>query len=218
MALFGAAPVAGQGLTVSAVGGLAYEPGGSGAALAGALAAAGYDDFFRGACAGGTCPNATQYPFYHNTGLDLAAFAGVRIHPPGPFSLEALVSNGQRGHAEGYDQETRRHLLVAYASFILSAGLGVHLGPLRLEAGPALNRIGWEVTRNSASTVERSTVTLGGMAAVSGELRVGDALVSLRAGLRRFRPADLRTRAQVPLEPDYRSLIVGLTVTGWTDR
>lgn len=211
-----AAPLSAQG-GFTLVGGVAYEPGGPGPALVDGMRAAGFDDIRPGVCYGTNCPYAVETPFYYNAGIDLAAFGGFRYRAPGPFSVETLISNGQRGHAEGYDSGGRGHLLVSYASFILSTTVALHVGPIRLEAGPAVNRTGWAATRNHSRTIEGKTVTLGGTAAVSGEVRVGELLLSFKSGLRQFPAVDLRDPVWLALDVDYYSVLVGVTVTGWTD-
>lgn len=204
-----------QDTRLTLVGGLGYEPGGPGPALVDALEAAGMDDVRYGACLQTVCPNGVQHPFYSNAGIDLVAFAGLRYRFRAPFSIEARISNGQRGHAEGYDETAKRHLLVSYVAFVFSGTAALHLGPLRLEAGPALNRTAWTATRNSVNETQGRTWTLGGVAAVGGELRAGDALISFKAGVRQFPGADLLEPVSVPLQVDYDSILIGLTVTRW---
>lgn len=212
-ALCFAVPARGQeprGLTF--VIGLGYEEGGPGPALTDALAEADLADVKPERCVLTTCVDAVEHPVHFSEGLNLAAFFGGRYRFDAPLSLELLASNGQRGHAEGYNDETKEDLVVAYASFLLSATLGVHVGPVRLETGPVLKQTYWNVTRSGRDLGRRGIPAFGALLGASGSVRVADVFLSVRAGLRRFPTTDLRSRFNVPIEADYRSFLVGVTV------
>lgn len=198
-----------SGLTF--VGGVGYEEGGPGPSLVESLAAAGLADVKEGRCFLTTCIADVEHPFYYNEGLNMTAFIGGRYRFNAPISIELLFSNGQRGHAEGFSDETNQTLVVAYASFMATTTAGLHLGPFRLEAGPILNQIFWDVTRDSRTLSEESTSVMGLLFGASGSVRVSDVYLSLRAGVRRFPTVDL-THLRVPLEARYRSFYVGFTV------
>ena len=194
------------------VGGLAYESGGPGPSLVDALAAADLGDDKPGRCYAITCVSSTEYPFYFNDGLNVSAVAGTRYRFDAPFSVELLLSNGQRGHAEGYNDQDKQTLLVAYASFMLTATAGVHVGPLRLSAGPVVNNVIWDVKRNTQDIGKQGIPTVGVTLGAGGSIRIRDVLVSLRAGARRFPTTDLHPTFNVPLQADYRSFFVGIAV------
>lgn len=208
-----AAPAGAQGSRgLSFVGGLAYETGGPGPSLVDALTEVDLADDKPGRCYGVTCVSSTEYPFYFDDGLNISAFAGARYRFGAPFSMELLLSNGQRGHAEGYNDQDKRTLLVAYASFMLTATAGVHLGPVRLSAGPVVNNVIWDVKRNTQDIGKQGIPVVGLTLGASGSIRIRDVLVSLRAGARRFPTTDLQPTFNVPLQADYRSFFVGIAV------
>ncbi|MDX1675034.1 MAG: hypothetical protein R3314_09590 [Longimicrobiales bacterium] len=207
-----AAPAAGQGSHgLTFVAGVGYERGGPGPSLVESLEAADLGDTRPERCYVQTCVEAVEHPFYFDDGLNVVAFIGARYRFPAPFSLELIGSNGQRGHAEGFNMDTKETLIVSYASFMLTATGGVHLGPLRLEAGPVLNQILWETTRNSDKLREQGKPVFGTVVGASGSIRISEVYLSLRAGVRQFPTIDLRDLG-VPLEAEYSSFYVGVTV------
>lgn len=209
-----AAPAAGQELRgLTFVGGVGYEWGGPGPSLVDALREADLADPKEGRCFyATTCAEPIDYPVYFNEGLNLTAFIGARYRFDAPLSIELLFSNGQRGHAEGYNETTRETLVVSYAAFMVTVTGGLHLGPVRLEAGPVLNQIFWGITRTSEDAGSEGIPVFGVNLGAGGGFRVGAVLLSLRAGIRQFPTTDLRPALQVPLEADYRSFYVGVTV------
>lgn len=208
-----AAPVAAQEPSgFSFVGGIAYEPGGPGSALVDELVAAGYSDQLPASCRGPGC-EPPDHPFFFDEGLNIAALVGMRYRFGAPVSLEMIFSNGQRGHAEGYNHAARDYLIIAYSSFLLTTTAGAHVGPFRLEAGPVLNNTGWESTRNSSRQASGRTTAVGGTVGVSGSVRIPDAVLAVKVGVRRFPGTDLLTAVQAPFAPDYNSFFIGVTAS-----
>lgn len=208
-ALLIAGPAAAQGPRgLTFVGGIGYEQGGPGASLLDGLTAAGMDDT-KMAWGSGT----TRYPLHYTEGLNVVAFIGGRFRFDAPLSLELLLSNGQRGHAEGYSATDQETLVVAYASFLASVTGSVHLGPVRVGAGPVINAMAWDATRNSQDAGSATTSLVGGQVEGGFSVRAGDTRVSLRGGVRRFPPVDLGPAIAVPMEAEYRSFFVGVTVS-----
>lgn len=208
--LLTASPAAAQepaGLTY--IVGVGYEKGGPGPALVEEMVEAGYDD--RIPCSAG-CGLNDPYPYYHDEGLNITGMVGLRYRFAAPFSLELLASNAQRGHGQGYSARTQTHLVLGYASYLVAATAGVHMGPVRLEAGPVLSATSWQVTRNSARRRDTRTTALGGTAAVSGSVRLSDMLLSLKVGVRKLQPADMRSGLLFPFEPAFESYFVAITV------
>lgn len=194
------------------LGGLAYEQGGPGPSLVDELITAGYGDGRPHPCAYEGC-QVDETPFYYDAGLNVIVLLGVRYHFLPALSIQVLGSNGQRGHAEGYSFSRREHLIVAYSSLMFATTLGAHLGPIRIEAGPVVNRTAWEVTRNSFSGSRGRTSVLGATAGLGASLRLADVILSVKAGIRRFGSADLPTALQLRVAPRYRSFFVGLTAS-----
>lgn len=212
-ALLVAAPAWGQepnGFTF--LGGIGYERGGPGGALIDALHTADLADVQPGRCHATTCVDPVEYPFHYTEGLNLAGFIGGRYRFDIPLSFELTVSNGPRGHAEGYNDELKEHVIVAYESFLAAATAGLHLGPIRLEAGPVINHTSWELTRNSRTIDEQGIPVIGGTVGASGGVRVGEVFLSLGAGLRRFPTGGLEPAFHIPLQADYRSYFVNVSV------
>lgn len=197
-------------LGLTFIGGIAYEPGGPGAALVDELIMAGYADHMPASCQFPGC-EPPDHPFYFDEGLNVAALVGVRYRFTAPLSVELLASNGQRGHAEGYSSRARDYVVVAYSSLLLATTVGGHVGPLRVEAGPVFNSTRWEATHNSSRQKRGRTAAVGGTLGVTGSVRLSDALFSLKVGMRGFPGTDLRPAIQVPLEPDYHSFFIGVT-------
>ena len=202
------APLAAQeapGLSVVAGGG--YEQGGPGPSLARSLEAAGFGDYhFEG---GGV---RADYPQYYNAGLNLVLFLGAHYRFEGPFSIDALVSNGSRGHAQGYDAAGPDRLLLRWSTALLTSTAGVHLGPIRIGAGPTLNVLFWDAELNWSDLGSYMTPVLGGTATATARLRTRSVVVSLNAGVRTFMDASLEPAPGLPLETGYDSWFVGLTV------
>lgn len=189
--------------------GIGYERGGPGPALVSEFLKAGYDDNLPCSV---QCEGQNSFPLYHDEGLNITGMAGIRYRFDRPFSLEALVSNGQRGHSQGYSADRGTHLVVSYAAYVMAVTAAAHLGPLRLEAGPVLNGTSWQVTRNSARRRDARTTALGATVGASGGVRVNGMAVSLKVGARRLQAADLRSELLLPLEPEFVTYFIGLTV------
>jgi hypothetical protein len=214
LAALAAGPAAGQAVgEVSFVGGLGYTQGSPGPGLVDGLDALGLGDTRAGQCYGTVCVDGVDHPFYHDEGLDIAALAGVRYRAHRLLSLEALISNGQRGHAEGYNAETREHMVVAYASLLLSTTVNGHLGPFHLEAGPAVSTTGWRATRNSTTTIRSRSWALGTTVGAGVSVPFQEVVLTLRAAVRRFPHVELEVPSRQYIEADYRALIVGITAT-----
>ena len=173
-----AAPAAAQeGTGLAFVAGLAYEDGGPGAALVTGLRAIGMDGTRPGACYVTVCVDPVVHPFYFDEGLNLSVFLGVRYRFHAPVSIDALFSNGQRGHAEGYDDDTFDHVIIRYSTFIFSTSLGAHAGPIRLAAGPVLKTTGWKSTLNATRDSSDRTFAMGGMVNASAGVRFSEAWI-----------------------------------------
>lgn len=207
-ALAAAPPALGQephGLSAIAGGG--YERGGPGPSLATSLTAAGFDDYrFEGI---GT---RVDYPQFYDAGLNLVFFLGAHYRFRGPYSIDAIVSNGSRGHAQGYDAAGPDRLLLRWSSLLLTSSAGVHLGPVRLAAGPTVNVLFWDTERNWAQERTFVTPVPGATAVASARFPAGDVLISLQTGVRAFAPADLAPALRLPLETRYSTWFVGVTV------
>ncbi|HSH45613.1 MAG TPA: hypothetical protein VK966_07140 [Longimicrobiales bacterium] len=209
------APAAAQEASgLSFVGGVAYERGGPGDALVRSLREAGLDDVRTQSC---PAPNAqcedVAHPFHFSEGIPIAGFIGARYRFTLPVSVEALVSNGERGHAEGYNEERSEHLIVGHTSFLLTTTAGAHLGPVRIALGPTLKATRWKVTRNSGAANRQSTMSVGATAELSAALFTRAAETRFRAGYRAFPDRDLSGTLHEPLEAEYRSFYVGVTVS-----
>jgi len=190
------------------VAGLGYEMGGPGPSLASALTAQGMGD--RHMAGSG---EVTQYPLYYDAGIGLAVFLGGHYQFRGPYSVDFLVSNGSRGHAEGYSNSGPDRLLIRWSSGMLTATAGVHLGPVRLAAGPTVNMIFWDMERNWAPQPALTTPLLGATALATARIPARDAVVSLSAGVRAFGRADLSDALGLPITAQYDTWFVGLTVS-----
>jgi hypothetical protein len=214
--LAGGAPAAAQSTNgLSFIGGLGYERGNPGSDLVYALNAAGLDGVRPGRCAGPYCNPDEQYPFHFADGIGLTLSMGFRYRFTLPVSLEAMVSNGPRGHAEGFDDVTNDHLIVSYSAFVLASSLGVHIGSLRLAAGPAFLSTGWAATYNAADTEKTTSVQLGTTVGMSYGLRVGDAVLSLRASVNDFPRDVVPNPMDLPIQAQYRTYRLGVTVNPW---
>lgn len=197
---------------LSFVAGLAYEWEGPGPSLIREMTAAGFDDEKPEECFGTICVYGTQYPFYHDEGLNLAGLFGVRYRFGAPFSVELQLSNSLRGQAEGYNQARGDYLAVTYSSILLTTGLAAHIGPLRVEAGPVWNRTAWGVVRTRRHSGEGTTVTIARMVSGSLGFDIGDATVAVKGGVRENPSVDLNGPIQVELHPGYRTYFLGITV------
>ena len=201
------APAAAQGPGLRFVGGIGYEEGSPGESLVASMEAAGWGHDKTG------WGGAQEYPFHFDEGIDLVAFIGARYRFSAPLSIEVLLSNGPRGHAEGYNRIEQQVLVVAYSSFVVTATGGIHLGPIRLEGGPVVSRMSWDATRNAQEAGNEQAMVLGTTFGASGTVRLSSVLVSLRAGVRRYPEIDLRDELHLPIRADYESFYVGLTVS-----
>ena len=212
-------PASAQGARgLAFVGGLGYQSGGPGQDLVDALARGGLDDIRPGTCAGSICQDSVDFPFHFRDGIGLAVTLGARYRFHAPVSVEMVVANGQRGHAEGYrEQPLQQHMTVSYSSYVLGSTVGAHVGPLRLGLGPALLLTSWSAVQNAAVTESSSSSTFGGMAAVSYSVRLPGTVLSLRASAQRFGPARVPNPMQIPIEADYRSYELGITVNPRAD-
>ncbi len=216
LAALPAAPAAAQNVTgLSFIGGLEYERGNPGSDLVHAFDAAGLNGVRPGRCAGPYCNPEEEYPFHFADGIGLSLAMGFRYRFAAPVSLETMVSNGPRGHAEGFDDVTSEHLIVSYSAFILASSIGAHLGPFRLAAGPALLSTGWAATYNAADTEKTTSVRLGGTLGLSYGLRIGDAMLSLRASVHEFPDDQVPNPMDLPIRTQYRTYRVGVTVNPW---
>ena len=187
--------------------GIGYEQGGPGSEVARSFVEAGYGD--------NRTPRAgvrQEYPFDYTDGLNLAAFVGARYRFDAPYSIELIFSNGHRGHAEGFDGGDLSELTVSWASFLITATLGVHLGPVRLAAGPTLNAMYWSATLNEQDLGGPNTTVLGATALAAAEIPTQDVLVSITVGTRSFPTVDLVEAAFIPVTAYYRTFFVGVTV------
>lgn len=197
--------------------GLGYQEGGPGSDLVAALMNAGLDDIRPGTCAGTVCQDPDVFPMHFSEGIGLAFSLGFRYRFDAPFSLEVLAANGQRGHAEGYRETNKEHLIVGYNSYVLGSTFGVHVGPVRLGAGPALLTTAWSAVQNSAIEEKSTSTAVGGVAGVSYSVGLPDAMLSLRATLQRFRSKTVPNPMQIPIDAQYRTFEIGITVNPRTD-
>lgn len=205
ISLLTAGPTAGQGLVF--VGGLGYEQGSPGPTLVASLADAGLDDTRSRSGRPGI-----EHPFYYDAGLKLTAFLGGRYRFPGPVSLELLFSNGSRGHAQGYDASQHRTLVLAWSSLLVTSTVGVHLGPIRLGAGPTLNALFWDAEWDWEDDDAFTTPLLGLTGGITADVPVADVVISLRAGGRAFPAVEVNPTLRVPLDAQYNTFYLGLTV------
>jgi hypothetical protein len=206
--LFAAAAAAAQepqGVSVIAGGG--YEMGGPGPSLARSLSAVGLGDSHQSGSG-----VITQYPEYYEAGIGLTFFVGGHYRFRGPYSVDFVVSNGSRGHAEGFDNSGPDRLLIRWTTAMLTATAGIHFGPFRLAAGPTLNMIFWSTERNFSENPGLTTPIAGGTALLTARIPTRDVLVSLTAGARTFGTADLSTVTELPISARYETWFVGLTV------
>lgn len=197
---------------LSFVAGVAYEWDGPGPSLVREMTAAGFADEKPKECYGTICVFGTQYPFYHDEGLNLAGLFGVRYRFDAPFSVELQLSNSLRGQAEGYNLERGDYLAVTYSSILLTTGLAAHIGPLRLEAGPVWNRTAWGVVRTRRHSGEGTTVTIARMVSASLGFVLREATVAVKGGVRENPTVDLDGPIQIELYPRYRTYFLGITV------
>ncbi len=213
-ALVVAAPAAGQDAEgVSFIGGMGYEHGGPGPDLVSALDRGGLGDVQPGTCAGAICQDSTYYPQHFSEGIGLVVTLGFRYRFPGPYSLDALLSNGQRGHAEGYtEQPLQNQLTVTYNSYVLKSTIGVHLGPIRLGVGPALLFTEWNAVANSAVEEHSSSRTVGTVASISYSVSLPSTVLGFQAGVQQFGSVDVPNSMKIPIDAAYRTWNVGVTV------
>lgn len=199
------------GLSVVAGGG--YEVGGPGASLSRSLTAAGFGDLHTEGSG-----VRVQYPEYYDAGIGLVFFLGGHYRFHGPFSVDFLVSNGSRGHIDGYDNSSPDRLLIRWSAATITSTGGVHVGPLRLGIGPTLNMIFWDSERNWSKQPNLTTPVLGGTALVTARLPAREVLVSLTAGYRAFTTAHLSPAIDLPIDARYETWFIGLTVLPRTRR
>lgn len=218
VALLSAGPATAQdNRGLSFLTGLGYQEGGPGPDLMDALGDAGLDDIRPGTCAGAVCQDPDVFPMHFSEGIGLALSLGFRYRFDAPFSLEVLAANGQRGHAEGYRETNKEHLIIGYSSYVLGSTFGVHVGPVRLGAGPAILTTAWSAVQNSAIENETTGTAVGGVAGVSYSVGLPDATLSLRALLQRFRAKTVPNPLQIPIHAQYRTFEIGITVNPRTD-
>lgn len=199
LALAAAAPAPGQETHgLSAIAGGGYERGGPGPSLAASLTATGFDDY---RLEGGGA--RIDHPRFYDAGLNLVFFLGGHYRFRGPYSIDAILSNGSRGHAQGYDAAGPVRLLLRWSSLLLTSSVGVHLGPVRLAAGPTVNVLFWDTERNWSQERAFVTPVPGATAVASARFHAGDVLVSFQTGVRTFAPADLAPAMNLPLETRY---------------
>ncbi len=201
-----AAAQEGQGL--SFVVGLGYERGGPAASLVESLEAAGWGETSDRL---GTGP--VEYPQAYTEGLNLTFMAGGRYRQ-GPVSVEALFSNGTRGHAEGFRATPRSNLLITWMSVRATATVGVHFGPVHLAAGPLLEAIFWSGEQNWSDLEGTMTPVLGGTATAGLSFPVGRERLALTAGARALPTIDLRPSLRLPVEARYGTYFIALMVQG----
>lgn len=200
-------PAAAQGPGLRFVGGIGYHEGSPGESLVAALESSGWGDDRTG------WGRSQEYPFHFGEGIDLIAWVGARYRFGLPLSVEVLLSNGPRGHAEGFNETEQQVLVVAYSSYLVMATGGIHLGPVRLEGGPVVSRMSWNATRNAQEIGSEKMAVVGTALGASGTVRLSDVLVSLRAGIRQYPEVDLRNAPRFPIRAGYDSFYVGLTVS-----
>ncbi|MFO7892336.1 MAG: hypothetical protein R6U63_01265 [Longimicrobiales bacterium] len=211
--LLSAGPATAQdGRGLSFLTGLGYQQGGPGPDLVGAFIDAGLDDIERERCAGPVCQDSVVFPMHFSEGIGLAISIGFRYRFDAPFSVEVLAANGARGHAKGYRETNKDHLLVGYSSYVLGSTFGVHVGPVRLGAGPALLSTAWSAVQNSATRKKTTGTAVGGVAAVSYSVGLSDAVLSLRALLQGFRAETVPNPMQIPIHTQYQTFEIGVTV------
>jgi hypothetical protein len=205
----GPGPRYGMGITL----GVGYEAGGAGASLLESLEAAALNHTVPRRCVVNICQEAIEYPFIGGEDFNVTLSLGARFRFRAPFSVELLISNGVRGHGEGYrDVNTKEHLIVTYVPLILSGTVGVHLGPVRLAAGPAINRTSWNAIYNSGTEKTTDVSVLGALGEASFQVPVREVAVALRVQGRLFQDARVENPMQVPLSASYRGLVIGLTL------
>lgn len=196
----------------SLVFGVGYASGGWGPSVMESFEATGMDQSGSGVCIGPFCEPPTEYPVHYQEGIGAQIMAGFQYRFGPPVSLEVLASNGIWGHAEGNNNDRNEHLLVKYRPLILSTTAGAHLGPVRVGVGPAFNRTAWDYDFNHGSTGRQNTLTTG----LTGSLRVDVAvegfLIAGRADVQAFPDVEVRNRSSATLEPNYRSLVVGISI------
>jgi len=200
-----------RGLTF--VGGISYQDGGPGPGLVDALMAGGMGDIKPGTCAGALCEDSTYFPLHFSEGIGLAVTLGFRYQSDGPLSLEVLASNGQRGHAEGFQGQPHQNtLIISYNSYVLGSNLGVTLGPVRVGAGPALLFTRWTATENFAIEEKSASTSMGAGAGISYDVPLATTILSIRATYLQFGAAQVPNSLDVPIETDYSTFEVGITV------
>ena len=187
--------------------------GGPGESLVESLVAADLADERPGRCTT-FCEPSTPHPVDYAAGLAIAASVGAGYRFPGPFSVDAVVSNGARGHTDGYNHTEKRTLVISYSTFLITTTLGVHLPVVGLHAGPVVARTSWEVTENSVELSHTGTFTVGGTVALSAGMDVGEVNISVRSGLRVFPERDMVLDNGVGLRTRYRAVYVGVMVRG----
>lgn len=201
---------------LSFVGGLSYQGGGPGQTLLTALVDNGLGE--RQDCQDTLCHTSEDYPFHFQEGIGLSVTLGFRYRFDAPVSIDVLVSNGQRGHAEGYrGQPNQAHLIITYSSYLVASTVGVHLGPIRVGVGPASLISFWNAVENAATGEYTTTGSVGGGAEVSYSVQVPSAMLALRARGFSFRSARIPNPLDLPIQASQRLFEVGITVNPRTD-
>lgn len=211
----GAAPATAQAVDphgLSVVFGVGYETGGWGPSIVTAFAEAGMDEEVSGICVGSFCDPPINYPVHYRAGIGAQFTAGVQYRWRRPVSLEVLGSNGVWGHAEGSRESPNEHLLLIYRPLLLTSTLGLHLGPVRVGAGPALNRTSWEYDYNHGRTGTQQTLTAGLAGSARFDLRLRDVTIAGRVDLRAFPDEEIRNPTDHTFTVDYRSLVVAVSL------
>lgn len=211
LALLVAGPAGAQSgddrLPITALLGIAYERGGPGPAVAATFDDAGYGD--RQVLAGGI---ALEHPMHYTDGLNLSVFVGAEYRP-GPYSVDLVLSNGHVGHAEGYDVTDASEISTSWRSFLATATVGVHLGPVRLGAGPSMTMLRWTLRRDVAAALSHTSLTLGATASGRASATVAGTEVSLAVGTRAFPTIDLTETLFAPVVvTEYRTWYAGFLV------
>jgi hypothetical protein len=207
LALLLASPAAAQDRHgLSFLGGAAYERGGPGPSLVASLDRAGFGDTRLEA------DGPYEHPLYVYAGLELSGFVGGRYRFRNPFSIDFVISNGSRGHAEGYRSYGQTTLFLFWTSIRLTSTVGVHVGPVRLAAGPTMNTVFWDAEINSVSIDGFTRVVVGGTGTVSVNIPGDGVLFSLVAGARAFPAMSLRPELEEPISAHYGTLFLGITL------
>ncbi len=190
----------------SFLGGAAYERGGPGPSLVASLDDAGFGDTRI------ESDGPYEHPLYVYAGLELTGFVGGRYRFRSPVSVDFLISNGSRGHAEGYRSYRQTTIFLHWTSIRLTSTVGVHLGPVRIAAGPTLNTVLWNAEVNSVSLDDFTVPVLGGTSSISLNIPGDGVLFSLVAGARAFPAMNLQSELEEPISAQYGTLFFGVTL------